>query len=222
MGRETIDSNVSFLLGDYTDGYLTVEGTKDDILKKGSLLVYNKLTGKYKAYSGGTEKPVAIVLVGTTIPAAGYIDTPVAIEGLFNGNGLELPDGAALDTVQKSSGSAIAITAAEGNTGDGTAGTITQGSLAKEGAYTLECSNAAVSGSEVFSVYDPENIKLDDLTVGVAYDNGHFAVTISDGYDDFIVGDTFTVVPQINADGTPRMLMKESGLVVKDVVQMYA
>ena len=220
MTRVTV-SNVSFLLGNHTSHYLNVEGTEDDVLKKGSLLIFNKVTGKYKAYSGGIEKPVAVVLVETVIPAAGYTEVPVAIFGVFNGNGLELPDGVDLDTVQKSSASAIAITADEGNTGDGAAGAITQGNLAKAGTYGLECINADVSGSEVFAVYDPEGNRLADLTVDAAYDNGHFAVTIADGYDDFIVGDKFTVIPQVNAEGTLRMLMKESGLVVEDVEQIY-
>lgn len=223
MTRVTIDANVSFLLGDYTDGYLSVEGSEGDILKKGTPLVYNKLTGRHKSYTGGIEKPDAIVLAedGITIPTAGYIDAPVAIEGLFNGNGLELPDGVDLDTVQKSSDSTIEIAADEGNTGDGEAGAVTQGDLAKAGTYNLECVNASVSGSEVFQVTDPEGGSLPNLTVGVAYDNDHFAVTIADGYDDFVVGDKFTVVPQVNADGTPRMLMKNNGLIVKDVVQNY-
>lgn len=219
MATESV-SNVSFLLGDYNSGFLTVEGTEDDILAKGTMLVYNKLTGKYKVYTGGTQKPTAIVLVAAVVPAEGYIDVVCAVQGEFNGNGLVFPSGITLDAVPASKSTAIAIAAVEGNTGNGTAGSITQGNLAKEGTYNLVCSDDSGSGNETFQVFDPDGNRLADLTVGVAYDNGHFGVTISDGSYDFVVGDAFTVVPKINADGTLRMMLKEKGLIVKDVVEM--
>jgi len=40
-------------------------------------------------------------------------------------------------------------------------------------------------------------------TVGSAYDNGHFAVTIADGATDFAVGDTFTVTVTDSGIGIP-------------------
>lgn len=217
---ETI-SNVSFLMGEYADGVLSVMGTEGDVLAKGSLLIFSKPDGKYKAFSGGVEKPVAIVLAETTILSASYCDVPVVIAGRINGNGLSLPSGVTLDAVGKSKATAIAITAAEGNTGNGTAGAITQGDLAEAGTYNLECINDDVSGSEVFAVYAPDGKRLEDLTIGVAYDNGHFAVTIAGGTYDFAAGDEFTVVPQVYADGTLRMLMKSEGFIVEDVVEMY-
>jgi hypothetical protein len=220
MTRETV-SNVSFLMGEYFDDYLSVKGAEDDVLKKGSLLVYSKPDGKYKAFTGGVEKPTAIVLSETIIPAAGHVDVPAVVAGRVNGNGLELPDGVTLDAVGQSSEDEIAITADEGNTGDGAPGTITQGNLAKAGTYSLECVNADDSGSEIFAVYDPDGFRLEDLTVDVAYDNGHFAVTIADGDYDFVVGDSFEVVPQVNADGTLRMILKENGIIAEYVTQLY-
>ena len=220
MSEETV-SNVSFLMGEYADGILSVMGTEDDVLAKGSLLVYSKPDGKYKAFTGGVEKPVAIVLSETVIPAAGYCDVPVVISGRINGNGLSLPEGVTLDAVGQSSASAIAIAAAEGNTGKGAAGAITQGDLAEAGTYNLECIDDSGSGNETFAVYAPDGKRLEDLAVGVAYDNGHFAVTIADGSYDFVVGDAFTVVPQVYADGTLRMLLKSEGFIVEDVVEMY-
>lgn len=86
---------------------------------------------------------------------------------------------------------AVTIAATAGNTGTGAAGTITRGAKAKVGAYTLICKTAA-SNSGVFHVIDPNGYRLSDLTVAVAYDNGHFAVTIADATD-FVVGDSFTV-----------------------------
>jgi hypothetical protein len=87
---------------------------------------------------------------------------------------------------------AIAIAATAGNTGNGAAGAIALGAKAKVGAYTLKCITAATNGG-TFAVFDPEGYRLDDLKVAVAYDNGHFGVTIADGSADFIVGDSFTV-----------------------------
>lgn len=86
-----------------------------------------------------------------------------------------------------------AIVAGGGNTGDGVAGAVTPAANAILGDYLLECVNAAVSGSEIFSVIDPEGNRLDDLVVAVAYSNTHFALTIADGAADFVVGDTFTI-----------------------------
>ena len=86
----------------------------------------------------------------------------------------------------------IAIAALAANTGKGAAGAITIGAKAIVGAYSLVCI-AAATGLGTFAVYDPDGKRLADLTVGTAYDNGHFAVTIADGDPDFIVGDKFTV-----------------------------
>jgi len=80
-----------------------------------------------------------------------------------------------------------------GNTGDGTASAVTVGTATKEGVYTLTCTDATVSGSEIFGVVDPDGIALANLTVGVAYLTNQFGITISDGAADFIVGDIWTI-----------------------------
>lgn len=214
-------SNVSYILGANKIENLIVEGTAAAVIAKGTPLSYNKLTGRYKVYPGGVETIEAICAIETTIPDAGYIETICSVAGLFNGAALVLPSGVTLDVVQKSSAAAIAIAAKTGgNTGTGVAGTVTQGSLAKAGTYRLVCINASVSGSEVFACFDPEGNRLADLTVGVAYNNGHFAVTIADGYTDFVINDGFTVIPQVNAAGSPRMLMAAKGMLTDDVVQI--
>jgi len=214
-------SNVSYILGANKIENLIVEGIAAAVIAKGTPLSFNKLTGRYKVYPGGVETIEAICAVETTIPGAGYIETIASVAGLFNGAALVLPSGVTLDVVQKSSAAAIAIAVKTGgNIGTGVAGSVTQGDLAKAGTYRLVCINAAVSGSEVFACYDPEGNRLADLTVGVAYDNGHFAVTIADGYTDFVANDGFTVIPQVNAAGSPRMLMAAKGMLTDDVVQM--
>lgn len=220
MTVETV-SNASYLLGINKVENLAVEGLENAVIAKGTPLTYNKLTGRYKVYAGGVETIEAICGITTTIPAALYVETVCSVAGLFNGAALVLPAGVTLDVVQKSSAAAIAIAVKTGgNTGSGVAGAITQGVLAKAGTYTLVCINAASSGHEVFAVYDPDGSRLADLTVAAAYNNGHFAVTIADGYTDFIVGDGFTVVPQVNAAGCPRMLMAAKGMLTDDIIEM--
>jgi hypothetical protein len=84
------------------------------------------------------------------------------------------------------------IAATAGNTGDGVAGAITVGAKAKVGAYKLTCIAAAANAGR-FQVVDPDGIRMADLTIAVAYTNGHFAITIADGANDFVVGDSFTL-----------------------------
>lgn len=91
-----------------------------------------------------------------------------------------------------------------GNTGNGALGAVTLGALAMAGVYRLACVVAATN-SGVFTVTDPNGYRLADLTVGVAYDNGHFAVTLADGATDFDEGDAFTItVPK--GDGKVVMI----------------
>jgi hypothetical protein len=66
------------------------------------------------------------------------------------------------------------------------------GNKAKKGSYILKCITA-VSNAGVFSVVDPDGVRLADATVAVAYANQHLKFTIADGATDFVVGDLFTV-----------------------------
>lgn len=86
--------------------------------------------------------------------------------------------------------------AAGTNSGNGGIGSISLKSLAKLGTYSLVCVAAATNGGR-FSVVDPDGIRLADALVGVAYVGTHLGLTISDGTNDFVVGDSFTVtVPE--------------------------
>lgn len=212
-------NRATYLLGANKTDKLTVEGVEAAVIAKGELLSYNKLTGYYKVYEGGVDTIEAICGVETTIPAAGYVKTLCSVAGEYNSAAFTLPDGVDMDTVQQSSEDAMAITAKTGNTGDGTAGAITQGDLAEAGTYTLTCT-AEASNAGTFQVVSPSGLLLAPLTVAAAYDNGHFAVTIADGAEDFDIGDIFTVVGQVNADGTPRMLMAAKGMLTDEVVEM--
>ena len=88
--------------------------------------------------------------------------------------------------------SASDATADGGNVGNGTASAPALGTEAINGTYTLACTAEAVDGG-TFSVATPGGTLLSDLTVGVAYVSSHINLTISDGAEDFDVGDIFTV-----------------------------
>jgi len=83
-------------------------------------------------------------------------------------------------------------TADGGNTGNGTAGSVTLGSEAINGTYTLTCT-AEATDAGTFSVVTPLGEALDDLTVAVAYTSAHVNLTIADGAEDFDIGDIFTI-----------------------------
>jgi len=78
------------------------------------------------------------------------------------------------------------------NTGDGTSSAPTVGTEAINGTYVLTCT-AEDTDAGTFSVVTPLGTALADLTVGVAYVSSHINLTISDGAEDFDIGDTFTV-----------------------------
>ena len=71
-------------------------------------------------------------------------------------------------------------------------GAITLGALAEVGDYVLTCT-AAASNAGTFQVVSPSGNVLPPLTVGVAYAGDHLNMTLADGENDFIVGDTFTI-----------------------------
>jgi len=104
-------------------------------------------------------------------------------------------------------------------TGNGTSSAIVMGSEAIEGDYIILCIDATVSGSEIFSVSDPNGNLLDPLTVGVAYSNNHLGLTLTDGSTDFIVGDFWTMSCTI-AHGGLFKLADPNGSIVKSDIQL--
>jgi hypothetical protein len=86
--------------------------------------------------------------------------------------------------------------AVAGNTGTGAVTGLALGELAEVGVYRLTCA-AAAAGAGVFHVISPSGLRLEDATVGVAYDSPHLAFVLGDGAPDFVVGDAFTItVPE--------------------------
>ena len=102
-------------------------------------------------------------------------------------------------------------------TGNGTAGAGAIGPELIEGDYVLTCYDASVSGSEIFRVVDPNGVILEDLTVGVAYSNSHFGVTISDGSTDFTAGGVWTLTAMIAHGGVFKLVDPNGVTVSSDI-----
>ena len=102
------------------------------------------------------------------------------------------------EVLGKRTKSDVVVAADGGNTGDGTAGTVTLGAMAETGTYTLTCITAAANAG-TFQVQTPKGYVLPNLEVGQPYAGDHFNLTISDGTTDFVVGDKFTL--GISGDG---------------------
>ena len=81
--------------------------------------------------------------------------------------------------------------AAGGNTGNGTIGTLTAHANAPQGVYTLTCT-AESENAGTFSVVAPDGSSLGNATVAVAFDNV-IGFTIADGSTDFATDDSFTI-----------------------------
>lgn len=102
-----------------------------------------------------------------------------------------------------------------GNTGNGVLGSVTFGSKAMAGIYTLTCTVAATNAG-TFKLTTPNGETVPQLlTVAVAYTSDHLNVTLADGSTDFIVGDNFLVtvatgnceaLDQTATDGTQNPL----------------
>lgn len=85
----------------------------------------------------------------------------------------------------------VTPTAAAGNTGNGSIGTVTATGKAQRGTYTIRIIKAATNAGD-FTVSDPSGAVIGNGTVAVAYSN-QIAFTLADGANDFAVGDSWTV-----------------------------
>lgn len=90
------------------------------------------------------------------------------------------------------------------DTAKGTIGTVVLGKAAKLGTYTLTCTTATDTGiAAVFKVVDPDGMRLDDATAGVAYAGPiNFTITEGTGFD---VGDEFSI-PVIAGSGQYKIV----------------
>lgn len=92
---------------------------------------------------------------------------------------------------------ALTPTAAGGNTGNGTIGSVTVTSAAITGNYLLTITEAAENAG-TFEVVDPMGLLLGEGTVGVPFTAGGLTFTLADGSTDFAVDDAFTLAVLAN------------------------
>ncbi len=156
--------------------------------------------------------------VGANTPGANTGDGLVTAYSITAGDVPEIGDWVLTCTDDEPGGAASGSNAFTG-TGNGTSDAIVPGTAAIEGDYLITCINAAVSGSEIFSVVDPTGNRLEDLVVAVAYSNDHFATTINDGSTDFVVGDLWTMTMTIVHGGLFELVDPE-GTVIKSDIQL--
>jgi hypothetical protein len=151
---------------------------------------------------------------GAVTPGTNTGDGTVTALAIVTGEFPEVGNWTLLCTDPNANGAKSAAGVKTG-TGNGAMGAITPGTEAIEGAYIATCIDASVSGSEIFRVIDPNGVRLQDMTVGVAYSNSHLAFTLADGGTDFIVGDYWTITVTI-AHGSKFKLTDPNGVDVKD------
>lgn len=156
--------------------------------------------------------------VGAVVPGTNTGNGTVTAFAVVAGQSPEVGNFVLKCTDPNAGGTATATAAAGTNTGNGTISAITTGANTKEGVYVVRC-HTAVSNGGIFSVVDPDGVRLGDLTVGAAYSNGHLGMTISDGATDFVVGDLFNITAVI-ANGSKFRLTDPNGVVLSESIQL--
>ena len=119
----------------------------------------------------------------------------------FLGADQDIQPGQPLARVLEASGVQVTSAAVAGNTGNGvlTLANPAYSRAAKPGAYKAICIAAAANGGR-FRIDDPEGVELGQVNVGAAY-NKAVKFTIADGAADFVVGDSFEIVVDLDAGG---------------------
>lgn len=92
---------------------------------------------------------------------------------------------------------AMVPTAAGGNTGNGTIGSIAIASDAVSGTYLLTITEAAANGG-TFEVTSSSGAVIGTGEVGVAFEAAGIGFTLADGSTDFAEGDAFTLAVTAN------------------------
>lgn len=94
----------------------------------------------------------------------------------------------------------IAGAPVEGNTGNGTIGTLSVTSKAKVGAHT-----ATMTATTAFTVKDPDGLVMGTGATGAAYSAGGVTFTITVGATPMVAGDAFTITVAKAADGNVEL-----------------
>lgn len=139
------------------------------------------------------EKGIATTDPNTPIAGHAHIATdPIVIQ---SGEGV-VP---AFSLLEKVDADSVVSAAGGSNVGDGAISSVTKGSSAQEGVYSITCIETAVDGGK-FSVVTPNGEQLAEAEVGVAYTSEHVNFTISDGATDFAIDDVFTITVSDSAN----------------------
>lgn len=125
--------------------------------------------------------------------AGGFILSVASGNRSFENGTLNLAQDLGAGTVLGRLLSAGAATAVGTPTGDGTITVGAIGADAVAGDYTLVCV-AAAADAGTFNFLAPDGSLIRQITVGAgAAANSHVVITIADGANDFVAGDTWTV-----------------------------
>lgn len=131
---------------------------------------------------------VALVLLGSALIAADDDNTGDGLAGEITIGANAKPGVYKIECISSSKQLDDGTITPDLTAGNGTADALSKGSSAKAGIYKL-----TATGADTFIVVDPDGNRLEDLTVGVAYLNNHFGITVTAGATPFDVGDIFTV-----------------------------
>ncbi len=119
----------------------------------------------------------------------------------FLGASQDVKPGQPLARILNAAGVEVTAAAVAGNTGNGT---ITLANpaytqAAKPGKYLAVCIAAAANGGR-FRIDDPAGVEIGEVVVGAAFAK-QVKFTINDGAADYVVGDTFEIVVDLDAGG---------------------
>lgn len=118
--------------------------------------------------------------------------------------------GAVLGAIETGTGTAVAgtpIATAGGVIGNGTILAVTADAGVMAGVWMLECTATGATGR--FKVTRPDGVIDGILTIGTAY-NGGINLTVSDGANDWLVGDTIPVTVSYSGTQTVRKFVEHN------------
>lgn len=116
--------------------------------------------------------------------------------------------GAVLGAIETGTPTATAgtpVSGTGGTVGNGTVSAVTADAGAPAGNWRLECTVTGATGK--FEVIKPDDTVDGILTIGTAY-NGGINLTVSDGSNDWLVGDIIPVVVSYAGDATVKKFVE--------------
>jgi hypothetical protein len=138
---------------------------------------------------GGYDRLVHEAIAANASPDAFAVDllTEVNREPVLIASGQVLPAGSILVRTYTPS-----VTAASGNTGNGTLTVVSVGPYVLEGAYTATCVSKRTDRG-LFEVRNTYHGVIGRANVGTTFTSDDLQLLIADGSADFVLGDTFSI-----------------------------